>query len=73
MYFQTAMGQCEGEGKKNIFCVWGDVGPMRGLEPISANEGLRKKTALYGANTHTDSMTESAQWGRFGENLVTFF
>ena len=37
-------------------------GPMRGL----------KKTASDGADKHTpghcDSMTESAQWGRFSEN-----
>ena len=31
---------------------------MRGLE----------KTALDGANGHGDSMTNSAQWGRVGEN-----
>ena len=38
-------------------------GPMRGL----------KKTASDGANRqtdgHGDSMTESAQWGRFSEKL----
>ena len=37
-------------------------GPMRGLKK-TAPDGTNKQT-----NGHGDSMTESAQWGRFNEN-----
>ena len=44
---------------------------MRGLETSSnlrANE-RPKKFASNGVNGHADSMTESAQWAQFSENI----
>ena len=42
-------------------------GPMRGLEK-NALEGTNIQTDTQ-TNGHGDSMTNSAQWGRVGENL----
>ena len=48
---------------------------MRGRD-LRANESPKKKTAPDGAHIHTDghgdSMTNSAQWGRVGENSFGF-
>ena len=38
-------------------------GPMRGLKKTASN-GANKQTSGHG-----DSLTESAQWGRFSENV----
>ena len=63
-----------------IWWWWGEGRgwPIRGLELIMWSQGkwgASKKTASNGANRqtdrHRDSMTESAQWGRFSKNPTT--
>ena len=41
------------------------VGPMRGLKKMHPMAQTNRQTS-----GHRDSMTESAQWGRFSENHV---
>ena len=44
-------------------------GPMRGLKK-TASDGANRQTNTQ-TDGHSDSMTETAQWGQFSENTKT--
>ena len=44
-------------------------GAMRDLEKKTAPNGTKRQTSRQ-TDGHGDSMTKSAQWGRFSENII---
>ena len=63
-YFLGGWGESTNERPGNDHVI---SGPMRGLEKKTASDGANTQTHKQ-TDGHHNSITKSAQWGRFSEN-----